>query len=176
MQFWTRRRFSACSPPATLGYRCMRAATGAARLRACACWHLPPPPPAERRLLCGPVPFAGESGWVCWRNNLVAECALRCNGRRGAIIGALFVKELAWLDKSVGIPVATLKLRSIPTLPAGLRLPQSMPTAHCPVTTTHCPLRCTNPLIAVPERFLHVRKTRVGIHWSGMHCKPGLAC
>mmetsp|Transcript_4479 Transcript_4479/g.12914 ORF Transcript_4479/g.12914 Transcript_4479/m.12914 type:complete len:574 (+) Transcript_4479:397-2118(+) len=39
---------------------------------------------------------------------------------RGAIVGALFVKELAWLDKSAGIPVATLKLRSIPTLPADM--------------------------------------------------------
>ena len=54
---------------------------------ACLCVLAPAPPSPLRG---GTGQLAGESGWVCWRNKLVVERALRFRGRRGAIIGALF--------------------------------------------------------------------------------------
>jgi hypothetical protein len=41
---------------------------------------------------------------------------------RHAILGCILVKELAWIDKSEPMPVANLKMRSIPTLPASIAL------------------------------------------------------
>lgn len=41
---------------------------------------------------------------------------------RHAILGCILVKELAWIDKSEAVPVASLKMRSIPTLPASIAL------------------------------------------------------
>lgn len=42
--------------------------------------------------------------------------------RRHAILGCVLVKELAWVDKTEAVPVARLKMRSIPTLPANIAL------------------------------------------------------
>lgn len=79
-------------------------------------------------------------------------------------MGALFVKELAWLDKSAGIPVATLKLRSIPTLPAGDR-------QIFPVTQIGAEHRLTSPrpgdIGAAPFKFSSttpLSMDTVGVH------------
>jgi hypothetical protein len=49
--------------------------------------------------------------------DLIVRCA-----HRHAILGCILVKELAWIDKSEAVPVASLKMRSIPTLPASIAL------------------------------------------------------
>jgi hypothetical protein len=53
---------------------------------------------------------------------LLSEHISYMRTHRHAILGCILVKELAWIDKSEPVPVANLKMRSIPTLPASIAL------------------------------------------------------
>lgn len=54
--------------------------------------------------------------WVTWEAD---QASGMC---RHAILGCILVKELAWIDKTQPVPIASLKMRSIPTLPMSIAL------------------------------------------------------
>ena len=64
-----------------------------------------------------PLPMLQVCHCYCQSDDLIARWA-----HRHAILGCILVKELAWIDKSEAVPVASLKMRSIPTLPASIAL------------------------------------------------------